>query len=102
MKAKQGRPRQQWLILLPLDGEAMSIWNSLFGKRATALESGVQGLHRHIIETATKKLGRSLSPQEMHFITSRSGYIALEMISDTVDAADADEILRYLNSEKKI
>jgi hypothetical protein len=56
-------------------------------------------MHRAIIETATRKLGRELTEKESRFITSRGGFIALELIMDTVDADPRDEVERYLNSE---
>lgn len=62
-------------------------------------QDAVEGFHRAIIETATGKLGRSLSAKENRFITSRGGFIALEMILDTVKAAGKEELVKYLNSE---
>ena len=55
--------------------------------------------HKAIISDAEKKLGRSLKRHEKEFITSRSGGIALEMIHDTVKAAEKDELESYLSSE---
>jgi hypothetical protein len=78
----------------------MRIWKKLFGERSTESGDAVEIFHRTIIETATKKLHRDLSPEEMRFVTSRRGFIALEMISDTVEAAGAEELLGYLNSER--
>jgi hypothetical protein len=72
----------------------MKFWKNLF-----ANPPPIRRFHRSIIETATKKLGRPLSPQEKKFITSRGGFVALEMISDTVATADKDELVKYLNSE---
>jgi hypothetical protein len=40
-----------------------------------------------------------LADAEHRFITSRGGFIALEMILDTVRGAPANEVERYLNSE---
>jgi hypothetical protein len=57
--------------------------------------------HRAIIADAQKKLGRKLKPYEKEFITSRGGFIALEMIHDTVKAAEKEELESYLGSEKK-
>jgi hypothetical protein len=56
--------------------------------------------HRAIINDAQKKLGRRLNPFEKEFITSRTGFIALEMIHDTVKAAEKDELESYLGSEE--
>jgi hypothetical protein len=57
--------------------------------------------HRAIIGDAQKKLGRKLALHEKEFITSRGGFIALEMIHDTVKAAEKDELETYLGSEKQ-
>ena len=57
--------------------------------------------HEAIIDDAEKKLGRRLKPYERKFITSRGGFIALEMIHDTVKAAEKDELESYLGSEKQ-
>lgn len=54
---------------------------------------------RAIIKECKKKLGRVLTPVEKTFITSRGGYIALEMIHDTVKALEGEELVKYLNSE---
>jgi len=62
-------------------------------------EPTTTNFHKAIIYTATQKLGRVLTEQEKRFITSRGGYIALEMIMDTVRAESRDEVERYLNSE---
>jgi hypothetical protein len=55
---------------------------------------------RAIIGDAQNKLGRKLTLHEKEFITSRVGFIALEMIHDTVKAAEKDELEFYLGSEK--
>lgn len=55
--------------------------------------------HKAIISDAEKKLGRPLRRHEKEFITSRGGGIALEMIHDTVRAAEKDELESYLSSE---
>lgn len=52
-----------------------------------------------IIETAQKKLDRVLTEPERAFIASRGGYMALEMIDETVNALDGDSLVQYLNSE---
>jgi hypothetical protein len=56
--------------------------------------------HRAIIADAKKKLGRKLKPHEKEFITSRGGFIALEMIHDTVKSVGKEELESYLGSEK--
>ena len=55
--------------------------------------------HKAIIDIATRKLGRKLTEQETRFITSRGGYIALEVIMGTVRTEPKDTVERYLNSE---
>jgi len=64
-------------------------------------ETTVKNWHRAIIADAEKKLGRSLKDHEREFITSRGGFVALEMIHDTVKASEKPELEFYLNSEAK-
>lgn len=45
------------------------------------------------------KLGRPLTAQEHALITTRSGFLALEAIRDTVTGATAAELEEYLNSK---
>jgi hypothetical protein len=45
------------------------------------------------------KLGRELTGKEKRFVTSRGGFIAVEMTLDTVRAGSAVEIEANLNSE---
>lgn len=52
-----------------------------------------------IIKKAEKKLHRKLTNNELKFINSRSGFIALEMIEETVTYYNINELERYLNSE---
>lgn len=59
----------------------------------------IRSFQREIIRVSTEKLGRELTAKERKFVTSRGGFIALEMILDTVRAGDAAEVERYLNSE---
>lgn len=56
-----------------------------------------------IIKDCEKILGRKLREPEKLFISSRGGYIALEMIHDHVKglAEKPDELERYLNSETR-
>lgn len=54
-----------------------------------------------IIADAEEKLGRTLLSHEREFIASRSGFIALEMIHDTIKASRNDEIEAYLGSERQ-
>jgi hypothetical protein len=80
----------------------MNIWQRIFGSSTPNSGDAFLGFHHRIIETATRKLGRGLTPAEMYFITRRGSFIALEMIEDTVGAADPAEIVRYLNSENHL
>jgi hypothetical protein len=57
--------------------------------------------HKTIVAEAENKLGRTLTDTERHFITSRGGGIALEMIHDNIRAGTKDEIISYLNSEAR-
>jgi hypothetical protein len=57
--------------------------------------------HKAIIADAERVIGRNLTNDETYFITSRGGYIALEMIHDTIKAGTKEEIVSYLNSEVK-
>ena len=62
-------------------------------------ENTIRNFHSAIIKVASQKLGRDLTAKEMDFIISRGGFIALEMIFDTVKSADNSSIEKYLNSE---
>ncbi|HVU27704.1 MAG TPA: hypothetical protein VHG71_08215 [Verrucomicrobiae bacterium] len=62
-------------------------------------EATVKNWHKAIIADAEKKLQRPLKDYEKKFITSRGGFIALEMIHDTIKAFSANEIESYLSSE---
>lgn len=59
----------------------------------------IKSFQAEIIQRATTTLDRPLSEREQSFITQRCGFIVLEMIHDTVSAASAAELERYLNSE---
>jgi len=59
----------------------------------------VRNFQREIIRVSTQKLGRKLTAKEKRFVTSRGGFVALEMILDTVRAGNPVEIEEYLNSE---
>jgi hypothetical protein len=54
-----------------------------------------------IVADAERTLGRPLRDYEKEFITSRGGYVALEMIHDTVKTANKSELESYLASERK-
>ena len=55
-----------------------------------------------IIAEAEKRLKRELTDTERNLISSRGGFIALEMIEDTVNDLEGDELVEYLNHEAKI
>ncbi len=59
----------------------------------------VKNLQAAILATSRQKLGRDLTETERNFIESRGGYVALEMILDRINVANAAEIAGYLNSE---
>jgi hypothetical protein len=59
----------------------------------------VRRFQREILRVSTQKLGRPLTDKEKRFVTSRGGFVALEMILDSVRAGSAIEIEEYLNSE---
>jgi len=56
-----------------------------------------------IVRDCEKILGRKLREPERLFISSRGGFIALEMIHDYIKglAEKTDELERYLNSETR-
>ncbi len=62
-------------------------------------EPVVKNFHAAIIQEATKILGRQLTEKEDKFVTSRGGFIALEMILDTIRGQSKERVERYLNSE---
>jgi len=57
--------------------------------------------YRAIIADAEKKLERELKDYEKEFIKSRGGFVALEMIHDTVKTAGKGELALYLGSERQ-
>ncbi len=68
-------------------------------KQETNSEPAVRSFQRAILDEATRKLGRQLTAKETKFVTGRGGFIALEMIWDTVRTGDQTEVERYLNAE---
>ena len=62
-------------------------------------EQIVEGFHSRILAEAVRILGRDLTDKERNFVTCHRGFIALEMILDTVKSGGAMAIERYLNSE---
>jgi hypothetical protein len=61
----------------------------------------VRNWHKGIIKECQKRLGRNLTGEEEVFIRSRGGFIALEIIEDTVKGLIGKELEKYLNSETK-
>jgi hypothetical protein len=59
----------------------------------------IRRFHREILRLATQKLGRALTEKEKRFVTARGGFVALELIRDTVRAGSLAEVEAYLNSE---
>jgi hypothetical protein len=55
--------------------------------------------HREIISLCREKLGRDLTAVETRSVTSRGGFLALEMITDSVKALDGRDLEDYLNQE---
>lgn len=51
-----------------------------------------------IVEICESKLGRTLRSDELGAITSVGGFLALEMVEDTVRETPPDEIEQYLVS----
>ena len=47
----------------------------------------VKNWHKKILDENEQRIGRPLSAEEAKFITSRVGFIALEVIDDTVMSA---------------
>ncbi len=64
------------------------------------MDPTVERWQKAIIRDAEKILGRRLTVVEERFVTSRGGFIALEMIHDTVKASTPEELEAYLNSER--
>ena len=64
-------------------------------------ERTVKAWQGSIVLECENRLGRKLTTSEETFITAREGFIALEIIEDTVKSKDRDELVEYLNSESK-
>jgi len=67
----------------------------------TNSQDAVESFHIGIIKAATEKLGRDLTAKEERLVTSRGGFIALEIILDTVNSGTKEEVERYLNQEDR-
>ncbi|MEL6301743.1 MAG: hypothetical protein AAFV47_01040 [Pseudomonadota bacterium] len=61
----------------------------------------VKNWHTRILEECQERLGRKLTSYEERFVTSRGGFIALEVIEDTVNSMRGAELEAYLNSENE-
>ena len=61
----------------------------------------VKNWHRKILDESENRIGRPLTAEEALFITSRGGFIALEVINDTVMSLRGKELEDYLNSENR-
>ncbi len=61
----------------------------------------VDNSHRKIVAECERRIGSSLTESERNFITSRIGFISLEMIEDTVMSMRGEELESYLNSETR-
>ena len=59
----------------------------------------VENWHARILQECKNRLGRDLTASEEKFVTSRGGFIALEVIEDTVMSVNGAELETYLNSE---
>jgi len=59
----------------------------------------VENWHARILQECKSRLGRDLTASEEKFVTSRGGFIALEVIEDTVMSVNGAELETYLNSE---
>jgi hypothetical protein len=60
----------------------------------------IRNWHQSLIRQSSEVLGRPLSPDEKSFITSRSSFVSLEMIEDTVRSSGAVELESYLRSQQ--
>jgi len=57
--------------------------------------------HHAVIAVAIEKLGRELTEPEHRFVMSRGGYLAFEMIYDTVRSESSANVEGYLNIERE-
>ena len=64
-------------------------------------EKLVKNWQKNIVEECQKRLDRELTKDELIFVTSRGGFIALEIIEDTVKTLKKNKLEIYLNSEIK-
>jgi hypothetical protein len=62
-------------------------------------EKIVRAWQEKILAECERILQRPLSIAETSFVRSREGFVALEIIEDSVAAMTPAELLKYLNSE---
>jgi hypothetical protein len=62
-------------------------------------EKMVRAWQEKILTECERILQRPLTIAETSFVRSREGFVALEMIEDSVAAMPPAELLKYLNSE---
>lgn len=65
-------------------------------------EKVVANWQQELIRKCESRLHRKLAQEEVSFIRSRGGFMALEFIADTVVSASTDELVAYLNSENEL
>lgn len=61
----------------------------------------VENWHEKAIAESERRIGRALTDKERSFITSRGGFVALEMIEDTANSMHGEERENYPKSEKR-
>jgi hypothetical protein len=59
----------------------------------------VKAWQQKILDDCERILQRRLSDAEVSFVSGREGFMALEMIQDSVSGMNAHDLLAYLNSE---
>jgi len=59
----------------------------------------IETWQKSILKECESRLNRNVTNIEKQFITTRGGFLALEMIEDTVKALKGKELESYLNSE---
>jgi hypothetical protein len=63
-------------------------------------EKMVGAWQEKILAECERILQRPLTGAETAFVRSREGFVALEMIEDSIAAMDPAELLKYLNSDR--
>ncbi|MCE3264987.1 MAG: hypothetical protein K0R43_4066 [Pseudoduganella sp.] len=62
-------------------------------------EKMVNAWQQKILDVCERILQRQLTDVEMSFVHTREGFMALEMIEDSVSQMNAVELTAYLNSD---